>query len=198
MGIAILDTDKETANLLAELIAETVSPPARTPARTIPRAINPSSTPIAIISDEFVDVVEGTKQVNNPIEIIAIVASDGSACLKPAPRTSCASPSGPSEIVQVSRPLAHPADPAGSGRVPLVVADAAMARIMEVFRKVAPTQAPVPHHGGIGHRQGGHRATIHALSRRRTGPTWGSTWPPSRNAVGERALRYEKVRSPLP
>ena len=172
MGIAILDTDKETANLLAELIAETgESPSPYTSKDKFLEAINPKQPPIAIISDEFVDVVEGTKQVYNTIEIIAIGSSDGSACLKAGASHFLRKPFRAEEIVQVIQALNAPGQPRqAQADTPFVVADAAMGRIMEVIRKVAPTQAPVLIMGESGTGKEVIARTIHALSRRRTGP----------------------------
>ena len=172
MGIAILDTDKETVTLLAELIAETgASPSPFTSKDKFLEVIDPKAHSIAIISDEFIDVIEGTKQVYDAIEIIGIGTADGAACLKVGASHYLKKPFRAEEILRVIQALNTP----GEGRArdngaPFVVADPAMARIMEIVHKVAPTQAPVFIMGESGTGKEVIARTIHALSRRKGGP----------------------------
>ncbi|MCU0575358.1 MAG: sigma-54 dependent transcriptional regulator [Desulfobacterota bacterium] len=172
MGIAILDTDKEIVSILAELIAETgESPCPFTSKDKFLEVIDPKSHSIAIISDEFVDVVEGTKQVYDSIEIIGIGTADGSACLKAGAAHYLKKPFRAEEIVRVIGALSAPKT--GTGKEngsPFVVADPAMGRIVDIIRKVAPTQAPVLIMGESGTGKEVIARNIHALSKRRSGP----------------------------
>jgi two-component system response regulator FlrC len=172
MGIAILDTDKEIVSILAELIAETgESPCPFTSKDKFLEVIDPKSHSIAIISDEFVDVVEGTKQVYDSIEIIGIGTADGSACLKAGAAHYLKKPFRAEEIVRVIGALSAPKTSTGKENgSPFVVADPAMGRIVDIIRKVAPTQAPVLIMGESGTGKEVIARNIHALSKRRSGP----------------------------
>lgn len=172
MGIAILDTDKETVTLLAELIAETgASPSPFTSKDKFLEAIDPKTHCIAIISDEFVDVMEGTKQVYDSIEIIGIGTSDGTACLRAGASHYLKKPFRAEEIIRVIEVLNAPGEVrATDDGAPFVVADPSMARIMDIVRKVAPTQAPVLIMGESGTGKEVIARTIHALSKRKGGP----------------------------
>lgn len=172
MGIAILDTDKETVNLLAELIAETgASPSPFTSKDKFLEAIDPKAHPLAIISDEFVDVVEGTKQVYDTIEIIGIGTTDGTTCLKAGAAHYLKKPFRAEEILRIIEVLGAPRQgPHVNHGTPFVAADPAMVRIIDVIRRVAPTQAPVLIMGESGTGKEVIARTIHALSRRKDGP----------------------------
>ncbi|HPI92304.1 MAG TPA: sigma-54 dependent transcriptional regulator [Deltaproteobacteria bacterium] len=172
MGIAILDSDKETVNLLAELIAETgESPSPFTSKDKFLEVIDPKLHSIAIISDEFVDVLEGTKQVYDTIEIIGIGGANGSACMKAGAAHFLKKPFRAEEIVRVIEALNTPKNgrPQDNG-TPFVVTDPSMGRIVEIIRKVAPTQAPVLIMGESGTGKEVIARTIHALSKRKAGP----------------------------
>lgn len=172
MGIAILDTDKETVNLIAELIAEKgASPSPFTSKDKFLEAIDPKAHSIAVISEDYIDVIEGTKQVYDTIEIIGIGRKDGTACLKAGASHYLKKPFRAEEMVRVIEALSMP----GHGQVKdngcsFVVADPAMGRIVETIRKVAPTQAPVLIMGESGTGKEVIARNIHALSKRKDGP----------------------------
>ena len=145
MGIAILDSDKETSNILAELIAERdESPFPFVNKDKFLEMIDPKHHSIAIISDEFLDVIEGTKQVYDSIEIVAIGIKDGSACLQAGASHFLKKPFKADEMLSVLDAL-KAAKTLGShdNDTSFVIADSSMKFIVDTIRKVAPTQAPV-------------------------------------------------------
>lgn len=172
MGIAILDLDKATVNILAELIADM----GENPSPFIDKdkfleAINPHTHTIAIISDDFIDVIEGTKQVYNSIEIVGIGVTDGTETLKAGATHYLKKPFRAEEIgrvltVLLSSKQQKRMNEDGS----FVVADRGMRLIMETIRKVAPTQAPVLIHGESGTGKEVIARSIHVLSKRGSGP----------------------------
>jgi DNA-binding NtrC family response regulator len=172
MGIAILDSDKETVNILAELISEQGdSPSPFVDKDKFLEAISPKHHAIAVISDEFLDVIEGTKQVYDTIEIVAIGAKDGSACLKAGAAHYLKKPFRADEMVSVIDALKTPKGPKSSGEeTAFVVSDPCMKGIVEIIRKVAPTQAPVLIQGESGTGKEVIARNIHAMSKRRAGP----------------------------
>jgi len=172
MGIAILDHDKETVNILAELIAEQgESPSGYTDKDKFLEMIDPNHHDMAIISDEFLDVIEGTKQVYDSIEIVAMGARDGSACLKAGASYFLKKPFRAEEILSVMEALRKSKSQfSDSQEASFIVADPSMRGIVETIRKVAPTQAPVLIQGESGTGKEVIAKTIHALSRRKSGP----------------------------
>ncbi len=172
MGIAILDEDKETVNILAELIAELgESPFPFVDKDKFLEAINPKQHGLAIISDDFLDVIEGTKQVYDSIEIVAIGIKDGSTCLKAGAAYFLKKPFRADEMVSVLEALMTPKGGRSDGKdSSFIVADPSMRGIVEIIRKVAPTQAPVFIQGESGTGKEVIARNIHALSKRKGGP----------------------------
>lgn len=172
MGIAILDADKETVNILAELIAELdESPFPFVDKDKFLEAINPKQHGLAIISDDFLDVIEGTKQVYDSIEIVAIGIKDGSACLKAGAAYFLKKPFRADEMAGVLEALMTPKGGRSDGKdSSFIVADPSMRGIVEIIRKVAPTQAPVFIQGESGTGKEVIARNIHALSKRKSGP----------------------------
>lgn len=172
MSIAILDTDKETVNILAELIAEQGESPAPFFDKDkFLEAIHPKNHTIAIISEEFSDVIEGTKQVYETIEIVAMGMKDGTSCIKAGASYYLKKPFRADELVRVLAALKAPkGSPGHADEHAFVVADPAMKAIVEIIRKVAPTQAPVLIMGESGTGKEVIARSIHALSKRKSGP----------------------------
>jgi two-component system, response regulator FlrC len=172
MGIAILDCDKETVNILAELIAEQgESPSPYTDKDKFLEMIDPKNHSIAIISDDFLDVIEGTKQVYDSIEIVAIGIKDGSACLKAGASYYLKKPFRADEMVSVIEALNTPKSQKSNGKdTSFIVADPSMRGIVEIIRKVAPTQASILIQGESGTGKEVIARSIHALSKRKSGP----------------------------
>jgi two-component system, response regulator FlrC len=172
MGIAILDCDKETVNILADLIAEQDdSPSPYTDKDKFLEMINPKNHSLAIISDDFLDVIEGTKQVYDSIEIVAIGMKDGAACLKAGASYFLKKPFRADEMVNVIKALKAPKGQKFNGQdTSFIVADPSMREIVEVIRKVAPTQASVLIKGESGTGKEVVARNIHALSKRKSGP----------------------------
>ncbi len=172
MGIAILDHDKETVNIIAELIAEQgESPSPYTDKDKFLEMIDPRHHGMAIISDEFLDVIEGTKQVYDSIEIVAMGSRDGSACLKAGASYFLKKPFRAEEMVSVIEALKSPKSQISDSQdTAFIVADPSMRGIVEIIRKVAPTQAPVLIQGESGTGKEVIAKNIHALSKRKSGP----------------------------
>jgi DNA-binding NtrC family response regulator len=168
MGIAVLDLDKATVNILSELIAEMEE----TPFPFVDKdkyleAINPKAHSIAIISDDFVDVIEGTKQVYESIEIIGIGNTDGTECLKAGASHYLKKPFRAEEIGRVIEVLINSRKHKSvveNGA--FVFADPSMKHIMEIIKKVAPTQAPVLIQGESGTGKEVIARNLHFLSKR--------------------------------
>ncbi|HPP80780.1 MAG TPA: hypothetical protein PLQ43_07805, partial [Deltaproteobacteria bacterium] len=60
MGIAILDSDAQTVNLIAEIVAETgETPHPFTSKDRFLELVDPHKHSIAVVSEEFKDVIEG-------------------------------------------------------------------------------------------------------------------------------------------
>ena len=79
MAVAILDSDNQTVNILSELVAEMgLSPAPFSSKDQFLEHINPKQHEIAIISEYFLDVLEGTKQVYPEIDCVAIGWQAGS------------------------------------------------------------------------------------------------------------------------
>jgi len=168
MGIAILDLDKATVNIISELIAEMEETPSPfTDKDKYLEAINPKAHAIAVISDEFVDVIEGTKQVYDSIEIVGIGTSDGTDCLKAGASHYLKKPFRAEEIGRVLEILLHAKKNKGAAaNGSFVFADPGMKHIMEIIRKVAPTHAPVLIQGESGTGKEVIARNLHTLSRR--------------------------------
>jgi two-component system response regulator FlrC len=172
MGIAILDLDKATVDILSELIADM----GETPSPFVDKdkyleAINPKAHSIAIITDDFIDVIEGTKQVYESIEIVGIGNTDGTECLKAGASHYLKKPFRAEEIGHVIEVLMSSKKNKGlveNGS--FVFADQGMKRIMEIIRKVAPTQAPVLIQGESGTGKEVIARNIHLLSKRSSRP----------------------------
>jgi DNA-binding NtrC family response regulator len=145
MGIAILDPDKETVTLLAELIAETgASPSPFTSKDKFLEAIDPKTHCIAIISDEFVGR-DGRHQTGLRLhrdhrhrDVGRHGVSQGRGLALPEETVQSRGNHPGHRGAQCAR-----GSQATDDGAPFVVADPSMARIMDIVRKVAPTQAPV-------------------------------------------------------
>ncbi|MFY9398780.1 MAG: sigma-54 dependent transcriptional regulator [Desulfomonilia bacterium] len=172
MGIAILDSDKSTASILAEIIGEMGETPSPfTDKDGFLGAIDPASHRAAVISEEFLDVIEGTKQVYPDIEILAIGSSCHERCLKAGAAHFLKKPFPAQDFRQtLCALLSNPGMPAPSGNGSFIAADPAMRKIIEVLHKVAPTQAPVLIQGESGTGKEVIARYIHRHSRRKNGP----------------------------
>lgn len=172
MGIAILDRDHQIVNLIAEIVSEMgLKPFPFTSKDKFLEHISPATHRVAFVSDEFVDVIEGTKQVYPAIEIVGMGNTEGSACHHAGASYYLRKPFRAQELMQVLEVLCAGETPPSDGDGPrLVIADPSMVRIMEVIQKVAPTQAPVLLMGESGTGKEVVARTIHSLSKRRTGP----------------------------
>lgn len=172
MGIAILDNDKSTVSILAEIIDEMgESPCPFTDKDKFLGAIDPKSHCVAVIADDFLDVIEGTKQVYPSIEILAMGSLDGSRCIQAGAAHHLGKPFSADSFRQVLQTLligmkARPVSENGS----FIAADRSMQRIIEVLDKVAPTQAPVLIQGESGTGKEVIARYIHKHSRRSSGP----------------------------
>lgn len=172
MGIAILDSDAQTVNLIAEIVAETgETPHPFTSKDRFLELVDPHKHSIAVVSEEFKDVIEGTKQVYDSIEIVGIGTSDGNACLQAGAAHYLRKPFKAEDLMEVLGALrAVGGVAATNGEPSLVASDPSMLAVLETVRKVAPTQAPVLLMGESGTGKEVVARTIHALSRRKDGP----------------------------
>ncbi len=172
MSIAILDPDKSTVTILAELIDEMGETPCPfTDKDKFLGAINPKSHSIAIISDDFLDVVEGTKQVYQDIEIVATGTLFCDLALQAGAAHYLKKPFLADEFRQVINILLHAGKTKGSPQAGSFIAhDKGMKKIIEMLEKVAPTQAPVLIQGESGTGKEVIARYIHRLSKRKTGP----------------------------
>ncbi|MGI6395854.1 MAG: hypothetical protein ACOX3E_01290 [Desulfomonilia bacterium] len=160
MGIAILDHDKATVAILAEIIDEMGETPCPfTDKDKFLGAISPTAHRAAVIDEEFVDVIEGTKQVYQSIEILAMGTSGQDRCIQAGATGYLKKPFPAGDFRQALQALLlGPGSRSQSVNGSFIATDRSMQKIIEVLRKVAPTQAPVLIQGGVGHRQGGDRA----------------------------------------
>lgn len=172
MSIAILDPDKSTTTILAELIEDMGEVPCPcTDKDKFLGAINPKSHSIAIISDDFLDVIEGTKQVYQDIEIVATGTRFCDLALQAGASHYLKKPFLADEFRQVINILLHAKKSNGSPEAGSFIAhDRGMRKIIEMLDKIAPTQAPVLIQGESGTGKEVIARYIHKLSKRAAGP----------------------------
>ncbi len=172
MSIAILDPDKSTVTILAELIEDMGETPCPfTDKDKFLGAINPKSHSIAIISDDFLDVVEGTKQVYQDIEVVATGTQFCDLALQAGASHYLKKPFLAEEFRQVINVILHAKKNKGSSETGSFIAhDKGMRKIIEMLDKVAPTQAPILIQGESGTGKEVIARYIHKLSKRATGP----------------------------
>ncbi len=172
MAVAILDSDTQTVNILSELVADMGLTPAPFSSKDqFLEHIDPKQHEIAIISEEFLDVLEGTKQVYPEIECLATgwqAASDH--CARLGASLLLKKPFKASEMREALTALsAKPT--AGAAQSPeLIAVEPAMLEIIRLLDKVAPTQAPVLIQGESGTGKEVLARYIHNHSKRGQGP----------------------------
>ena len=172
MSIAILDPDKSTVDILSDLIGEL----GEKPFPSIDKdkflgMIDPKAHKIAIISDEFIDVIEGTKQVYPSIEILAIGTGDASKCLSIGASHYLKKPFKAHDIEEIIAVLLRASRQQNtSNNGAFITADPSMKKIIEIIHKVAPTQAPVFIQGESGTGKEVIARYLHKHSKRQTGP----------------------------
>ncbi|MEA3221892.1 MAG: sigma-54 dependent transcriptional regulator [Thermodesulfobacteriota bacterium] len=171
MAIAILDSDKEMVSILSQVIEDIGQSPAGFSSKTkFLDIINPKSHKIAIICDEFGDVIEGVKEVYPEIEIVAIGQGDGKGLVEIGATYYLKKPfkvEGFQQIITVllNGPAGGKAQPGGG----FVIADPKMMHILKLIKKVAPTQAPVFIQGESGTGKEVIARYIHNNSKRASG-----------------------------
>ncbi len=171
MSIAILDPDNETVNILSELIADM----GRTPAPFSDKdrfldAINPKNHSVAIIAEDFFDVLEGTKQVYPEIETIAIGhASDSARFIKVGAAHYLKKPFRAEDIRDAISTLDRKSAPKRDDKA-FIAHDPTMQHIIRILDKVAPTQAPVLIQGESGTGKEVIARYIHNQSKRSSAP----------------------------
>jgi two-component system, response regulator FlrC len=172
MAIAILDSDKSTVNVLTDLIEEMGETPCPfTDKDKFLGAISPKSHSIAIISDDFIDVIEGTKQVYQSIDIVAIGGGNHDECIRAGADHHLKKPFLADEFRQVINVLLRCANTQGpSENGAFIAADGGMRKIIEILDKVAPTQAAVLIQGESGTGKEVIARYIHKISKRSSGP----------------------------
>ncbi len=172
MPIAILDQDKSTVDILSDLIGEMGQVPHPfTSKDKFLGAIDPKPHGIAIISDDFTDVIEGTKQVYPTIEIVAIGEGSGGDCLRVGASHYLKKPFKANEIKEILTALLHAPrkqEPFANGA--FITEDAGMKKILEIIHRVAPTQAPVFIQGESGTGKEVIARHLHRHSKRCAGP----------------------------
>ncbi len=172
MGIAVLDADHETVTILSELI-DGLGQRAYgyTDKDGFLGGIDPDMHPIAVISDEYLEALEGTKQVYPSIEIVAIGhTATAKECICRGATHFLKKPFRAEEITQVLQVMLKSPALNGKDEGALIAEDPGMMKILEVVRKVAPTQAPILIQGESGTGKEVIARTIHRLSRRSQGP----------------------------
>jgi len=172
MSIAILDPDKSTVDILSDLIGELGEKPSpSTDKDKFLGMIDPKAHEIAIISDEFMDVIEGTKQVYPSIEILAIGTGDASSCLTLGASHFLKKPFKAQDIEEILQALMTASRAqTSSGNGAFITADPHMIKILEILHKVAPTQAPVFIQGESGTGKEVIARYLHKHSKRNQGP----------------------------
>lgn len=172
MAIAILDSDKSTVTVLTDLLDEMGETPCPfTDKDKFLGAISPKAHSIAIISDDFIDVIEGTKQVYGSIDIVSIGGSDRDECIRAGADHHLKKPFLADEFRQVIHVLLHSAKTQGqTENGAFIAADRGMRKIIEMLDKIAPTQAAVLIQGESGTGKEVIAKYIHRLSKRSSGP----------------------------
>ncbi|HNY66469.1 MAG TPA: sigma-54 dependent transcriptional regulator [Deltaproteobacteria bacterium] len=171
MGIAILDPDKSTVTILADLIDEMgETPQPFTDKDKFLGAINPKAHSIAIISDDFLDVIEGTKQVYQSIDIVATGVNGSDPCILAGAAHYLKKPFRADDFRQVLNALLGSTKGPGPSAGSFIAADPGMKKIIEVLNKVSPTSAPVFIQGESGTGKEVVARYIHRMSKRANGP----------------------------
>lgn len=172
MSIAILDPDKETVNVMAAVVEGIAQVPAAfTEKERFLAVINPKQHAIAIIADDFLEVIEGTKQVYPEIEIVAIGSRDAATATRMGASHFLKKPFKAEDLQSVLQVLlSHGRSHKVQDLRSIVIADPAMQRVMEVVDKVAPTQSPVLIQGESGTGKEVIARYIHGKSKRASGP----------------------------
>ncbi len=172
MAIAILDPDKSTVTVLADLLDEMgETPQPFTDKDKFLGAISPTAHRIAIISDDFLDVIEGTKQVYQSIDIVATGMNGSEGSILAGASHYLKKPFLADDFRQVIQALLHAPAPRGQASAwSFIASDPAMKKIIGVLNKVAPTQAPVFIQGESGTGKEVIARYIHQMSRRAGGP----------------------------
>jgi len=172
MGIAILDHDKATVAILAEIIDEMGQTPYPfTDKDKFLGAISPTAHRAAVIAEDFADVIEGTKQVYQSIEILAMGTSGHDRCIQAGATGYLKKPFPAGDFRQALQALLlGPGSRPQSGNGSFIAADRSMQKIMEILRKVAPTQASVLIQGESGTGKEVIARYIHQHSKRAGGP----------------------------
>ncbi|HPJ92989.1 MAG TPA: sigma-54 dependent transcriptional regulator [Deltaproteobacteria bacterium] len=172
MSIAILDPDRSTVDILSDLIGELGEKPyPSTDKDKFLGMIDPKAHKVAIISDEFIDVIEGTKQVYPSIEILAIGCGDASTCLSLGASHYLKKPFKAHDIEEILTALMRTTRKSKtSDNGAFITADHTMKKIVEIIHKVAPTQAPVFIQGESGTGKEVIARYLHKHSKRKTGP----------------------------
>jgi two-component system response regulator FlrC len=175
MAIAILDPDKETVNIMAALVEEMGHHPAPfTDKEKFLGAINPKSHAVAIIADDFLEVIEGTKMVYPEIEIVAIGQRDALECTKVGASHFLKKPFKAEELQEVLKVLLNLSKSQRFQELrSIVIADPKMKQIMEMIDRVAPTQSPIFIQGESGTGKEVIARYIHSKSKRAGGPYMG-------------------------
>ena len=172
MAIAILDPDKETVNIMAAVVEGIAQVPAAfTEKERFLAVINPKQHAIAIVSDDFLEVIEGTKQVYPEIEIVAIGVRDAATATRMGATHFLKKPFKAEDLQSALQVLLnHGRSQKVQDLRSIVIADPAMQRVMEVVDKVAPTQSPVLIQGESGTGKEVIARYIHGKSKRASGP----------------------------
>jgi len=172
MAVAILDSDYETVNILGDLVAEMGQTPETTTNKDkFLEIINPETHTIAIISDEFIDALEGTKQVYPQIEFIAIGCESKSECIRLGATHYLEKPFKAEDMIEaLSIVINYAGTMAVDHRHEFITADPSMQPVVEIMKKVAPTQAPVLIQGESGTGKEVIARFLHSQSKRAKGP----------------------------
>ena len=199
MGIAILDHDKATVAILAEIIDEMGETPCPfTDKDKFLGAISPTAHRAAVIDEEFVDVIEGTKQVYQSIEILAMGTSGQDRCIQAGATGYLKKPFPAGDFRQALQALLlGPGSRSQSVNGSFIATDRSMQKIIEVLRKVAPTQAPVLIQGESGTGKEVIARYIHQHSKRAGGPYVGINLAAIPDTLLESELSVMK-RAPSP
>ena len=171
MAVAILDSDNEIVNILSELVADMgLTPAPFTSKDQFLEHISPKQHEIAIIAEEFIDALEGTKQVYPEIECLAIGWNlESDQCARLGASHLLKKPFKASEMRTVLSTLGRKA-PAAAPASELIAVEPAMQAIIKLLDKVAPTQAPVLIQGESGTGKEVLARYIHNHSKRGQGP----------------------------